>query len=151
MIYGKCSDRGRYAAIGGELFEKAFEAVSALDADTPDGRIEIIPGRLFINVFGYDTRLPEEIRIEIHREYIDIQRVLSGIEYGVCAPAEELRVLEPYDAARDCGFFAPEEEKLSRVVLTPEHFAVFFTGEGHSCHRLGECLRVRKAVAKIRL
>ena len=151
MIYGKCADWERYAAIGGAWFGRAFEAVNSLGADTPDGRIEIVPGRLFINVFSYDARLPEDIRIEIHREYIDIQRVLSGIEYGVCAPAEELRVLEPYDADRDCGFFAPEEAKLSRMVLTPDRFAVFFPGEGHSCHRLGDCLRIRKAVAKIRL
>lgn len=151
MIYDRCGEWMKYAALGGELFKKAFEAVSGLAADTPEGRIEIVPGRLFINVFSYDAKAPEDIRIEIHREYVDIQRVLSGVEYGVCAPAEELRVLEAYDAERDCGFFVPEEDKLSRVVLDPGRFAVFFPGEGHSCHRFGGCARLRKAVAKIKL
>ena len=150
MIYDECGNWQKYAVLGQEeLFRTAFEALEKLDADTPEGRIDIVPGKIYINVFSYESRNEEDIKIEIHGRYTDIQRVLDGCEYGVFAPVAGLKELEAYNEAGDYAFFDASKAEKARFSFHPGTFGIFFPGEGHSCCRKGDCERVKKAVVKI--
>lgn len=150
MIYDKCSAWQKYASLDDEgLFCKAFEALSKLDAATPEGRIDIIPGKLYINVFSYDAKDEADIKIEVHQKYTDIQCVLDGCENGIFASAENLQELEAYNREGDYAFYDAAAAEKVRMFFAPETFAVFFPGEGHSCCRRGGCVKVKKAVAKV--
>lgn len=152
MIFDKCIQWRKYAPLGKDgILYTAFEELMKLDADTPEGRIEIIPDKLFINVFSYDAKAEENIKIEIHGRYTDIQRVLQGVETGICTSVDGREQIERFDTEKDCAFYCHNQSESVHFELNPETFAVFMPGEGHSCCRKNDCGRIKKAVVKVLL
>lgn len=76
-------------------FQKAFEAIAGLTPESPLGRLEIDGDRIYGNVMEYDAVLPSAEKLEAHREYVDIQAVICGVEDMAWANIDGLEVVDP--------------------------------------------------------
>ncbi len=115
-------------------------------ANTPVGKIEIDGDRVFALVQEYNTKPREKGFWEAHRQYIDIQYVVSGVEHMGYANLAQLTPGE-YDAARD---FLPIEGAGSFVLLPSGMFTVFLPEDGHMPGMaVTEPQPVKKVVVKV--
>ena len=120
-------------------------------AALPEGRVEIDGDDVFASVSDYETHEPAPERFEAHRDYADLQLVVSGAErIGIAPRTPCLSVEQPYDEARDIEFVRAEGDF---VPLFAGRFLVIFPHEAHQpgCHPAGGPARVRKIVVKMRL
>ncbi|MCK5862889.1 MAG: YhcH/YjgK/YiaL family protein [Candidatus Hydrogenedentes bacterium] len=148
MITDRLSRWSNYGSLN-ERFAAAFQFIEQLTPDTPEGRTEIDGSTIFCMVEEYETRPWEGQRFEAHREYADIQILLSGEESILWAPVETLTVLQPYEPDIEFYEFLPSSTKL---VLTPGIFCVFFPHDAHApCLQHTVPSTVRKAVVKVRI
>lgn len=148
MIYDHFDNLILYAAPG-TLLHKALVYARDVAPDVPDGRIEIDGERLYASVSTYATGTRDERRFEAHRQYIDIQVLLSGEEAIDVSLERDLDPLEIYDPQRDVMFLKPPQHAAS-VPMRPGWFAVFYPHDVHrpGCHLQGP-QRVRKIVMKV--
>ncbi|MDP9565287.1 YhcH/YjgK/YiaL family protein [Kosakonia radicincitans] len=121
--------------------------------DFVPGKIDLIPGRLFCLLQEMDSVPFEEARPESHRQFIDIQYLISGHErMGVSRVESDLHtVVDDRTPQQDIMFWQVEEEEI-QVTLTPGMFAIFFPQDIHRpcCHpQSGGVNHLRKAVVKI--
>lgn len=117
------------------------------------GNIDLIPGRLFCLLQAMDSVPFEASRPESHRQFIDIQYLISGHERTGVSRAESGRhtVVEDRTPQQDILFWQVEDEE-TQVALTPGMFAIFFPEDIHRpcCHpQGGGAGPLRKAVVKI--
>ncbi len=114
------------------LIPRVVEFLAAGDlASLPLGRHEIDGRRLFIIRDLAGGKGHDGVRLEAHRNYIDIQIALDRpdvIGYRPLIRCQQVR--EPYDAARDIEFFADSPE--SWINLSPGNFAIFFPTDAHA-------------------
>ena len=131
-------------------FEKAFEALAAIDESTPNERITVDGDNIFINLSEYVNKNVAECLFESHKKYIDIQYVVTGEEYIDLCDQEILKATDDRLDTDDIAFFE-NTDKFSRADLTEGIFVVIFPGEAHKpCIAPdGKGVKVKKAVAKI--
>ena len=147
MIAARFDEHARYAPLH-PLFNRAFAWLAAADlAVLGPGRHDIDDDRLFVLVDVAEGRGQAGARLEVHRQHIDIQLTLEGVERIGWRPLAECRDLtEPYDPERDVAFYGDRPETW--LVLPQAHFAIFLPDDAHA-PLAGDGL-VRKAVVKIR-
>ena len=112
-------------------FALAFEALReyAAKEDLADGKYEIDGKNVFIAVMSGPTKPVAEKKFEVHRDYIDIQYIVSGSEI---MGNESLDKLTPADE------YKPDVQKLymndeyDKVKLSAGEFAIFFPYEPHA-------------------
>lgn len=95
------------------------------------GRIVLQGDDLFVNVNRQDAQTRDEVPIEAHREYIDIQVPIScdeemGFISAPFLPAPSV----PYSIERDVAFYPGLCDSYLNV--RKGMFVVFFPGEGHA-------------------
>ena len=107
-------------------------------AALPMGKHEILGDSVYAIHMKSPSRAPAAGQFESHREYIDIQYLVSGEEIIGLAPVETLQVVTPYDPAKDITFYAVPGA-YRELEIRPGHFTVFFPQEGHMplCHSHG--------------
>jgi YhcH/YjgK/YiaL family protein len=136
---------------GIEGLEAGFEFIEKTDLATlPLGKHEIHGDAVFALAMKAPSKTTDEARFESHRDYIDIQCLLSGEEMIGVAPTGQLQGATPYDAAKDLVFYATPGRYHELAI--PRPFAVFFPWEGHMpmCHSGGPH-ELRKVVIKVRV
>ncbi|MBK0018891.1 YhcH/YjgK/YiaL family protein [Kosakonia sp. S42] len=121
--------------------------------DFVPGKIDLIPDKLFCLLQEMDSVPYEEVYPESHRQFIDIQYLISGHErMGVSRVESGLHtVVDDRTPQHDIIFWQVEEEEM-QVTLKPSMFAIFFPQDIHRpcCHSQGgEVNHLRKVVVKI--
>ena len=149
MIIDSIKNAKKYCSVH-PSFEKAFAALAAIDAGTPNERITVDGDSIFINLSEYVNKNVSECLFESHKKYIDIQYVVSGEEYIDLCDQDILKATDDRLDTDDIAFFG-NTDKFSRADLTEGIFVVIFPGEAHKpCIATdGAGVKVRKAVAKI--
>lgn len=150
MICGRLDGWRRIQGIDG--LEAGFEFLERTDLATlPMGKHEIHGDAVFALAMKAPSKAVAEARFESHRDYIDIQCLLSGEEMIGVAPVGQLQSATPYDTAKDLIFYATPD-RYHELAIPPRHFAVFFPWEGHMpmCHSRG-LHELHKVVIKVRL
>ena len=111
-------------------FEVAFEALKKFAASCPeDGKYEIDGKNVFISVMTGPTKPKADKFFEIHRDYIDIQYIVSG---------EEIMGNESLDKLTPATEYKPDVQKLNlndeydQIKLEAGEFAIFFPYEPHA-------------------
>jgi YhcH/YjgK/YiaL family protein len=95
------------------------------------GRIELQSDDLFVNVNRQDAQTRQQVPIEAHQEYIDIQVPVScDEEMGFMAECFLPSPSVPYDGVRDVAFYSGLCD--SYINVRKGMFVVFFPGEGHA-------------------
>ncbi len=151
MIVNKIQTLGKYAYLA-EKFEKAFRFLREQELLTlPAGRYEIDGEEVYAMVQEYETSPFEELKMESHRRYFDIQYVAEGREIMEMAYSACLTVDTPYEEKADVAFYQ-DPELCSRVYLESGQFAVVSPEEAHKPRcAAGAPEKVRKVVLKIRV
>ena len=130
-------------------FEQGFAFIRlAIDANLKPGRYKIDGDDVFAMVQEYDTK-ENSGQFEAHRNYIDIQCIVSGVECMESAELERCTESAAYDETKDIAFYTAEPQNKMR--LTAESFAVFFPWDAHNpgiCEDVPG--KVKKVVVKVR-
>lgn len=114
------------------------------------------PGKYEIdgeNVFAMIAENPKkdfaETRWESHRQYQDIQMVISGAEKMGVAPIQTLEPTQDYDPASDLIFYQGDGGDF--YTAEPETFFIFFPQDGHRPDiKIDGIERDKKIVIKVR-
>src|ERR1700733_8851812 len=92
-------------------FQKAIEYVLATDfADQDTGKYEIDGDNVFVIVNEYTTKPVSECDPESHRDYADIQIMISGTERFGYTPLTDQTATTPYNPERDVALYTIAEE-----------------------------------------
>jgi biofilm protein TabA len=150
MLYGRL--QGWRAIEGVKGLEAGFEFLERADLATlPDGRHAIRGDEVYALIMRAPSKTSTEAQFESHRDYIDIQYLISGDEALGVLPLGELTGATPYDSGKDVVFYVTPAT-YPALRLPPGHFAVFFPTDGHQpmCHASTPG-QLHKAVVKVRV
>ena len=154
MIFDALSKLERYTEVH-PRFCTAFAFLREMIEKKPTPGRYVCPDDegVIVNVFEYDTKpMSDEVQMEAHRDYIDVQVVLSGEENMYVPAVDGLPVTVPYDAEKDIEFFEmPAPAYAVKTAVQNGYFAVFFADELHApgISLVDHPTRVRKFVVKV--
>ena len=145
MIFDDISNIDLY-----NLPKAAVDFIKALTPDIECGRYNI-NDNIYANIETYTTK--EAGKFEAHRNYIDIQILLSGEEFIDITRREGLSTIEEYSSEKDIEFLSDGENYINRIKLEQKVFAVIYPHEAHkpqlTCNNTP--LQVKKVVIKIKI
>ena len=148
MICDQLKNSDSYSSMH-PAFEKAFAYLKTITLDNlPDGRVELDGDKLFAFSSSYESQPADQRKIESHRDYLDIQYVVSGTEAMGYIPTEGLEISEPYRP--DVEFYNTDKD-----VLIPAEAGTFMIFYPQDAHRPGciwkEPSQVAKVIVKVAL
>lgn len=150
MIFDRIENVEKYAPRI-RFADEIAEFCRANDLKTlPEGRYEIKGSDLYVNVMFAVTALYEERGWESHRNYADLQLVVSGEEtFG--AGNAPLPMPDESRPESDIFLYKTMPGPISMLTLSAGEFAHFAPGEPHApCCAAVAPMRIKKAVFKIR-
>lgn len=149
MILDKLENADFYTCIS-ENLKKGFEFLKNTDLQTLKiGRYEIEGKDVFALVSEYDSKKPEDCRLEAHQNYADIQYIVSGKEAIGFVTLKNQEVTVAYNPEKDIVFFSGETTPL---ILEAGMFAVFFPQDVHRpCMQIDGPEKVKKVVVKVKV
>lgn len=147
MIIDRLENLAEYACLN-PLFADALDYLHGHDLlNTELGKTVLREKNLSVTVAQAAPKTKEEAKLEAHKEFIDIQIPLTGVEimgYSPAACCEE--IMTPYNAENDITFFKGKAQ--SYVAVEPGMFAIFFP---HDAHAPGITQsEVKKAIIKVK-
>ena len=146
MILDTLDNLEKYASLN-PFFPKAIEFVKNTDlAALPLGRNEIMGDEIFANVMEVQPRTKEEVPVEVHRKYIDIQIPISGDEVMGYIPLSDLPEGE-YSDANDVTLYPVGMLASDYVNVKRSMFTIFFPQDGHA--PAVTPVKVKKIIIKI--
>lgn len=130
MILDTVQNANRYFALNPN-FAAAFAFLARPDlAELPAGRYEIDGDRVYALVQRQPGRKPDAGKLEAHRNYIDVQVVLGGVDtMGWRSTAACQEIATPYNPEKDVMLFA--DRPTAWVAVGPGEFAIFFPADAH--------------------
>lgn len=134
-------------------FEKAIDFALSTDfAGLATGKYPIDGENVLAIVNEYTTKPAAECDPESHREYADIQIMVSGTERFGYTPLGEQHAYQPYSPAKDVALYSIAEDDLSYITLRPGQFIIFFPSDIHQPEVFDrQPDLVRKVVLKVAL
>lgn len=95
-----------------DRWDKAFTFLKEADLSLFEVGIHELDGKnVFAIVSEYDSKNPEDAQYEAHKNYTDIQYVVSGTEYIGLTDLSSTSVKTPYDEEKDIAFYHVEGGK----------------------------------------
>lgn len=135
-----------------KLNKKVVEGLEFL-AKTDFSRLEdgrhVINDYMYVNVETYQTK--EDALFEAHRDYIDIQYIISGEEKIGVARYSDCKENIPYDKERDIEFLDLTGESEFYPMMAGDYMILYPTDAHKPSISLNEKATVRKAVVKVRV
>jgi YhcH/YjgK/YiaL family protein len=149
MILDKLENSAQYSVIS-ENLRKGFEYLKNTDLENLEtGRYEIDGKNVYAILSEYESKKPEDCRLEAHQTYADIQYIISGREAIGYAPLGGQTITSEYNPDKDIVFFSGE---TNQQILEAGMFAVFFPGDIHRpCMQIDGQEKVKKVVIKVRV
>lgn len=148
MIAGNIQQLGKSQAELPFALYEVLRAIKDLNFSVhQDGQKEV--NGVIYKTFTANTDLPEKRTPETHKDFIDVQFVISGnelVEFG-CLGDTKPHVEKSKD---DNYFYDRSGLELNEMKLTDGDFVIFFPWDIHSplCHK-SVSSKVRKIVAKV--
>ncbi len=148
MIFDKIENIENYD----EISKDVQEFVKKIYGGVEVGRY-VLNENCYANVEEYYTKAPEACKLEAHKDYADVQFLLSGKEELQYTGIEGLEIIEAYDKERDIMFFKSPDYRLNSLILSKGYFAFILPHEAHQPQmNYGEAsAMVKKAVIKIKV
>ena len=131
MILDTLDRLGNYGFIS-LMMDKVLDFFRTTDLSKLEpGRISLQGDDLFVNVNRQGAQTRQDVPIEAHREYIDIQvPISSDEEMGFISAPFMPAPSVPYSAEKDVAFYPGLCDTYLNV--RKGMFTVFFPGEGHA-------------------
>jgi len=151
MIYDRLTNAQQYFCLG-EKFKKAFNFLKNTDLkNTQDGKYEIQGDDIFANIQTLTTKTKEEKKWEVHRQYIDIQLVITGKEcmgYGILEDFNE--IIEKYNIDKDVEFL--NGKKFNFINVEEGNFVIFYPNDVHApMLSVQDEKKIKKVIVKIKV
>ncbi|MDH3349171.1 MAG: YhcH/YjgK/YiaL family protein [Desulfobulbaceae bacterium] len=146
MIIDTLENASRYGSLGPRI-ANALDYIKTTDfTSMAIGKHLIDEERLFAIVNDYQTIPCTEVELEGHRQYIDVQYIVSGSELIGYAPLQGQTPFKQYDKDEDFALYRGE---ATFVRVSAGMFAILYPQDLHMpC--LGEpAVAVRKVVVKV--
>ena len=142
MIIDKIANLDRYTHLA-----KIKSFLDAHPKPLENGKY-IIDDNCFVNVMEYETKEDTGL-YEGHKQYIDLQMLISGEE---CIKVQNIRncaLTTEYDESKDAAFF--KAEHCMNCYLDGSNFALLTPEDLHNCcvAQSGNSVKVKKYVFKI--
>ncbi|WP_373820305.1 YhcH/YjgK/YiaL family protein [Glaesserella sp.] len=115
------------------------------------GRYPLKGDLIYVQVLDLETKPKSDILPEVHRRYLDVQYLHSGLErMGVEPDLGQNPIAKEYDPERDIQHYAMMQNEVE-LIFRPGNFAVFFPEDIHrpACQDGGRSSPIRKVVVKI--
>lgn len=150
MIYDKLDNIEIYEGISPDILI-GLKWLRDVNPDIVSGVYEINP-RVKAIVSEYTTKEINGNGYEAHREFIDIQYLISGEEVVNSLPLEYLNELKAYNKESDAAFYVETGIKPQELLLGNRYFAILFPQDGHMpCLCTNEPVEVKKVVVKVHI
>lgn len=134
-------------------FKDAFDFIKKaikenLDAD----KYEIDGKELWASVQEYTSKLETEAKAEAHKNYIDIQYIVSGTEVIEGFDIDKATPKSDYNDVKDVMFYEDLAD-VTKGILNADEYGIFFPND---VHKPGMCLNgkqdtVKKIVVKVKI
>ena len=149
MIYDKLINMGLYKGMNKNL-DTAIDFILSHDLnELPMGKTVIDGDNVYINIMDAKAQPVEERAYEIHKNYMDIQMDLVGIERidtGDCTRMTPGEYNETKDVAKATA------EDLAGCIIGPENFIVCMPNEPHKPNiAVTDDVVLKKAVCKVHI
>ncbi len=134
-------------------FQEAFDFIKKAIAENIEvGKYEIDGKELWASVQEYTSKLYEDAKAEAHKNYIDIQFIVSGTEVIEGFDIAKATPKGEYNDVKDVMFYE-DNANAAKGVLADNEYGIFFP---HDVHKPGMCFNgnqatVKKIVVKIKL
>jgi YhcH/YjgK/YiaL family protein len=131
MILDTLDNADRYAAMH-PAFKRVFAFLRSpsLKAIEP-GRLDLDGPRLYAIASQLPGKRPEEARLEVHRQFIDVHFLIAGKESMGWRGLADCREEEgSYDSEKDILFFSDDPSMW--FTIHPGTFIVFSPGDAHA-------------------
>lgn len=151
MIVGSLNYKGLEIDCLHPILKKAIKYIEETNfADLENGTYQIEGDKIFAVLMDYDTVSADSKKAEQHRQFIDLQYVISGTELlGIGNIGVNDELAEPYDSDKECGLFKTVMGE-SFIRFESGMYAFLFPAD---IHRPGCSVdgpeKVRKVVVKI--
>lgn len=149
MIYDKLTNMSSYKGINKNL-DTAIDFILSHDLNQlPMGKTIVDGDNVYINVMDAKAQPVEERAYEIHKNYMDIQMDLIGVERidtGDCRRMNSGEYNEEKDVAKVTA------EDLAECIIGPENFIICMPNEPHKPNiAVSEDVVLKKAVCKVHI
>ena len=130
-----------------ERIKAGFEWIKNNDLkNLPDGRYEI-SDKIYANLQSYQTK--DDAPYEGHRDYIDIQYMVSGEELSGVTDYSNCTTTEEYNKEKDIEFLKCNAEEHFYKISEGEFF-VFFPHDAHKpAIKVEKNKNVKKVIVKV--
>lgn len=134
-------------------FKEAFDFIKkALSENLAVGKYEIDGKELWASVQEYTSKLENEAKAEAHKNYIDIQFIVSGTEVIEGFDLQKATPKSEYNDVKDVMFYE-DNSNSTKGILSENEYGIFFPND---VHKPGMCLNgnqttVKKIVVKVKV
>lgn len=134
-------------------FKEAFDFIKkALSENLAVGKYEIDGKELWASVQEYTSKLENEAKVEAHKNYIDIQFIVSGTEVIEGFDLQKATPKSEYNDVKDVMFYE-DNSNSTKGILSENEYGIFFPND---VHKPGMCLNgnqttVKKIVVKVKV
>lgn len=148
MIIDKLENADRYFGCGKGLKEAFAFLINNELEDLPNCKIKLDGNEVYLTISTLQCKAISDCHLEAHKDYIDIQLLVSGKEKIGWKPQENCDdVFKEYDEQNDVEFYLDEPDTF--FTLHEGEFAIFFPEDAHMpC--IGEGEEIKKVVVKVR-
>lgn len=149
MIYDKLINMNSYKGMNKNL-DTAIDFILSHDLnELPMGKTVVDGDNVYINVMDAKAQPIEERAYEIHKNYMDIQMDLVGVERIDTGDFTKMNCGE-YNAEKDVAKVTAED--LAECIIGPENFIICMPNEPHKPNiAVTEDVVLKKAVCKVHI
>ncbi|MDD3944442.1 MAG: YhcH/YjgK/YiaL family protein [Bacteroidales bacterium] len=116
------------------LWDQAFKAILKADKNlssfTEYGKKEIVKERCHMTVSEYTPKSADNVRLEGHQNFIDIQISTGTVLWGT-STVEDSKVVVPYNRQTDNAFYRSEKVKIVKQKASKPYIFIFFPKDLH--------------------
>lgn len=153
MVFDKLENCSAYYGMHKNM-EKGFNFIKeAIEKNLPVGKYEIDGSDVYASIQEYEN-CPnyEEKKFEGHKNYIDIQFIVSGSEYMQVSHISDMKSKVPYNAEKDVEFYF-DDTSFADAVVSENGYGIFFPQDIHkpglAPNKVSQ--KVKKVLIKIKL
>lgn len=149
MIYDQLSNIKLYKGMNKNL-DKAIDFITSHNiAELPLGKTVIDDDNVYINVMETKAQPIEERKYEVHKNYMDIQMDIVGIERIDTGDTANTTLLE-YDEEKDVAVASAPD--LAQCIIGPGNFIICLPNEPHKPNiSVDKEAYLKKAVCKVHI
>lgn len=149
MIIDKLENAHKYTNVHRGFAESFTFLQKALTENLPVGRYEIDGSDVFAFIQEYTSKIDSSF--ETHKNYIDIQFILLGIEIIEVADIANMKEAIPYSSEKDVTFY-DDYDKAAIAIIEAGSYGIFFPWDAHKPGLAlnGKPDAVKKIVVKIK-